>query len=251
MEFLNNWSTSLRETFAKDCKIPINITISPFFEHQVFALKDQYDALEQAKLFNECIQKCGGENNFFKKSKDLIESVIDSIKSSPEYKDFGNSNYTLPKDFEKTKEKSVYKEKFCGQDMVSLDIVCANFQSFKIDSPNLIGNYNSYQEFIEKYTKIKHFQKSKKIRQVIFGHLNPQKQNLIQKYLVSCVLKKVSPLFKEIISVSSDEIVGQLVPSVFIEDLMDLLNKENSLPTLTVQEFVLERLPSKKGIHLY
>lgn len=46
----------------------------------------------------------------------------------------------------------------------------------------------TYQELLSKFTQNPYIFESKHIRQVIFGHLNPKRQQTIQKFLMQKVV---------------------------------------------------------------
>ena len=68
----------------------------------------------------------------------------------------------------------------------------------------------NYKELVSKFTEIKPFIESKQIRQVIFGHLNPKRQQTIQKYMMNLVVEILDKNGFDkcrFLSASSDEVI--------------------------------------------
>lgn len=64
---------------------------------------------------------------------------------------------------------------FDGAFFFSLDLKKVNYHVLKFYYPNLVLNTHTYEDFIGQFTEFDYIRKSKYIRQVIFGNLNPKK----------------------------------------------------------------------------
>jgi hypothetical protein len=71
-------------------------------------------------------------------------------------------------------------------------------------------------------TDVEYFSKSKMIRQVIFGDLNPSRQQRLQKYIINQLCIKLKENGYELSSASSDEII--ISNSSNVEDIKKLLS---------------------------
>jgi ribosomal protein S17E len=71
-------------------------------------------------------------------------------------------------------------------------------------------NCETYKDLVSKFTDVVPFIESKKIRQVIFGYLNPKRQQTIQKFMMNELfetLEKSGFEKKRFLAACSDEII--------------------------------------------
>ena len=236
----HNWPHSLRRAFIKDYNIPISITKSPYFEHQLEFLDKQYNTIEKANLLNDAIEKLGNENELMKYMKTTREKIIDYIKNNKEYNSFTCSGLNFSNLDIKT-TKNIYNLENIDVNLISIDLKSANFQTFSLLRPKLVDNCNTYDEFISKFTDIEYFKKSKKNRQIIFGNLNPKRQRREIKGIMNHVYHYISSQNPSIRPhmFSSDEMV-------FFKKGFDL-GYLSEIPYITaikvnMEEFVLEQV---------
>lgn len=202
---------SLRKRFIKDYSIPITLVQDPYFDYFIKTYDPLFNSLSSYKEFERIVELLGGEEGFFSYAKNLNDSVIEHVKGKPAYKEFQSRDnflwkYTSPLP---PKLKNVYTQENKDKLFISIDLVKANFQSLKTVAPSLVDNAPSYLDFISSFTEHEYFKNSKQIRQVIFGNLNPKRQQNIQKWIINEIVSKVTEEFdlNRIKSTSSDEIV--------------------------------------------
>jgi hypothetical protein len=207
-------SNAILLRFLDDYKIPIQIVQNPYFEYFL----DLYDSYLGTKvkysLFQETVRLLGGEQEFYKYASDLVHKVVDHVKSKQEYcgGTFGELTVLLSQITRKSVgNQSMYSVDNNDKHYVSVDLKNANFQSLKRANNKLVDSKDTYSAFIQQFTCFEYFCESKHIRQVIFGNLNPARQQNIQRILLGTVLD----CFKEyhwidetkICQISSDEFV--------------------------------------------
>ena len=245
MSTFSHWSHSLRRTFVKDYDIPVSVVDDPYFEHQIRFLDKQYKTFEKVKLLEDSLAKYGSEDEFFIAMKKTRETIIDHIKGHPDYENFGSFGSILVPDSKerKTMQKSIYKVDFCDRDMISIDLVKANFQSYVQFLPDAINNKGSYEEFVQDFTDDEYFIRSKKIRQVIFGNLNPKKQMNIAQHMMWAMKHKINIYSTDFFALSADELVFELNDCYSFQGLVDYVDQipEN----VRIQQFQIEKVPVK------
>ena len=204
-----NYKTIRR--WVKDFNLPI---AAPDEEHINYFV-NLYDKVLQTKekyqLFNNAIEKYGSEENFFVESNRIQNEIIDSIKGLPNYELFLSNtkdNYNSTLHLNVTKDQ-VYKTHSDGYIFLSIDLVKANYNALKYFSSDLVLNSQNYIEFMKNFTKEEYFLTSKKFRQVVFGNINPKRQQKIQRYLIDLLFKIIDQYVSEdcIKDITSDEVV--------------------------------------------
>jgi len=239
-----NWSHSLRRIFVKDCSIPVSVVDDPYFEHQIRFLDRQYKTLEKVELLERSLKRYGDEESFFLAMKNARNGIIDHVKTHPDYESLGCAKVRFQQDKErKVAQKSIYKVDFCGRNMVSLDLVKANFQSFYLNAPDIVNNKDTYEEFVKDFTDDEYFIKSKKIRQVIFGNLNPKRQMTITKHMMYAIRHQLDWYSTDVLTLSEDELVFELSDRTNFDYLKLYVDK---LPAkVKVEDFLIEKVPTK------
>ncbi len=236
---------SLRKRFVKDFSLPIQIIQSPYYEYFIELYDSAYQTKEKENLFSSILDTVKNKDEFFKLAEKTANNVTDILKSSNAYLKLQNSDPNL--EFPLTKEipkQNIYHQDNLNIPFVSIDIKKANFQAF-----NLLGfgkelNINSYEDLIKLADGHEYFQKSKYIRQVIFGNpeLLPKKQQRLQKYMIQQVAMALDGY--NIITGSEDELIIQTDASAkTIEE--KLKTHINKIEHLRVTNFSLEQIGNK------
>ena len=255
MSRFENWSHSLRRTFVKDCSLPISVVKDPYFEHQINFLDKQYKTLEKVAFLESALSSFKNEDEFLKYMRTTREAVIDGVKGHSDYTKFGTLKIHPLNSvgFErKIPEKSVYKLDNVGFRMVSVDLVSANFQVFRLFFPDLVNGTNTYDEFVSQFSDLPYFKQSKKIRQIIFGNLNPKRQMRITKDIMMTIAGHLIHNFDlDMRMLSADEIVFREVKDLKpftipeIEGSLSKMEFDGKQVASKVEEFTLEQVGMK------
>lgn len=211
-------SHSLRKRFVKDFSLPIQVLQDPYFEYMLKLVGNVYDIKSYLKFLEEFYDGEGGEQGVFECQNITRENIISYVKSCDEYKKFCDFNTAsilphIPIVKLDNNRRSVYSEDCVGKIFVSIDLVKANFQSVKFAIDDRIFKHNSYEGFIREFTDYEYLLKSKYFRQVLFGNLNPKKQQAIQKRMIDHIIYSIQaePDFEnsgiKFVSKNSDEII--------------------------------------------
>jgi hypothetical protein len=135
----------------------------------------------------------GGESEFFNESDRITKSIIKDISETHEYKDFLEEDmkkYSITVPYKNTNVSrlfasgiptQLYLPENADRYFFSVDMSHANFQALKF--VDCVLGAKDWEELLGWYTQDEYFHKSKYLRQVIFGNLNPKRQRTIIAYL--------------------------------------------------------------------
>lgn len=186
-------TNTLKARFCKDRNIPIKIFDEPYFANFLDLYDEHYDAKKYYQQFVELVNELGGEQFYFEAYNKLKDDAIEYLKNNEKM-----TYFSEVEDMNKFAIKNVgypsndiFKETNDGCYFVSVDMIKGNFTSLHHYSPEIVGNCDTYEDFIGMFTDYEYFKSSKYIRQVIFGNRNPRRQVTYEKYLMDCVLSEV------------------------------------------------------------
>ncbi|MEY2701601.1 MAG: hypothetical protein RLY43_234, partial [Bacteroidota bacterium] len=221
-------NTELRNRFIKDENLPIQITKDPYFDYFVDLFSVHFNSSEKWANYMMSVSQFETIEDFYTSSKKFQEDMINYISSKPEYVDF--QKMEIPKFTNMVTKGDIYKEQNNGKLFVSIDLKQANFQSLKFANEKLVDGCCSYDGFAHKFSDSCFFRNCKKIRQIIFGNLNPSKQATIQKYLISVIInylisKGIS--VEDIKSASNDEVVIEVSDKEKARQVHTIINDRN------------------------
>lgn len=239
-----NISNGLKKRFVKDQNLPIQLVQEPYFSYFLELYNPFYKTLDKYKDFIKTVQNFKDEESFFSEAHKFSQYVINYISEKQVYKDFSNDplkNYDI-KDFV-TIQKLYHKDN-TNKNFISIDLKKANFQALNFYNPEITNFKNNYFDFLESiYKTDNYFYQSKQIRQVIFGNLNPKKQQKIQKYIMSCIMNTLieNGIHKEdIFSSSADEII---IASDNITSIKKILKENNTYSfVFHINKFCLKQI---------
>ena len=182
---------------------------------------------------------------------------MNDIKHTKEYKDF--LDYTTKTSKENNiKTKELYNKDNHNKYFISIDIKEANFTSFNYVNEDIL-KANTYKEFMSNYTDYDYIINSKYIRQVIFGNLNPKKQQKIQKEMIAKIYNFIKNDLNyeggvfDIFSYTSDEIVFEVDRTSF-NKLLNITNVLGTLPfydSINIQLFKLNNFYKEYYVREY
>lgn len=195
-----------RRKFSKDFGLPIAVLEDPYFEYTINLLGGN----EKLQLLYDEIEKFGSgdDNLFFAYIKNITDKIISDIDISNLEKDQLNNYNSTP-----YPNTSVYNPNNIEKNIISIDLVKANYQALKQYDTNLVLNSKNYEDFIRIYTESEYITKSKQVRQYIFGNLAPKKQQKIQKWIMNQISLDLP---YDVFAMSSDEII------IYDEDNIDI-----------------------------
>jgi hypothetical protein len=200
-------SHSLRKRFVKDYRLPITLLQDPYFDYFI-DLYVHMDAREKYQSFVDLVERLGGEEPFFAESRRIIDAMILRVKTRPEYakfNDFDLSDYDVAHSFNKA--SPIFHSGNHDKWFISIDLVKANWQSFDYYNPALVEFKTSYEQWARLFTDEPYYLKSKQIRQVVFGNLNPKRQQRLQRFMMDQIWHRLDRAGIEVIGATSDELI--------------------------------------------
>lgn len=236
-------TNSLKKRFASDLKLPINIFSEPYFEYFMDLYNLHYQTHEKMEVFKKLLTKFNNQEEFFQNSEKISSDIKELIKSTKTYEKL--NAFDMNKDFpleEQVKQQNIYIIPNVGKKLISVDLEKANFNVLKMIGLSDEIKANSYNELLAKFTQDEYYQISKKIRQVIFGDLNPSRQQRLQKYVINHLCKTLKDNGCILSSASSDEIIiqNQDLTSVDVKEM--LKNVPEEFKFFRVEDFSFEKI---------
>lgn len=238
---------NIKLQFVKDFKLPINVLKEENFQYLLDLLEPYYKSRTRYKYLLNILDELG-ENSFPQYFAKLKSSILDDIKNKDSYKLLGSDNSILNVynniKYQDIKSGNIYNNESIDKTFISIDLTKANFQSMKFYNPEIINNKDTYESFISNYIEeLKnkdYFLKSKQLRQVIFGNLNPKRQQLISQNLLTELIDfaleiNIEP--EKIKKVGSDEFV------IYIDnenELCEIIEYFNAFQKKSYIDFTIE-----------
>lgn len=200
-------NSHIKKRFCKDFRLPINLFDEPYFEYFVDLYDPLFSVKEKKGWLENVLVKCEQQDDFFQQASGISNGIKELIKNTKAYNDFNTRNmdeFPLKKN---VSQQNIYIPENIGREMISIDLTKANYNSFRLFGLQEEIGCPTYDDLVKKFNTEKYFLESKMIRQVIFGDLNPARQQRIQKYIIQELCEKLLANGCEITSASSDEII--------------------------------------------
>ena len=239
-------TTALKKRFCKDFKLPINVFSEPYFEYFTSLYNGHYKITEKLEWLKEVLKDCGTQEDFFGMSEKLAKNIKTTILNTKAYEKFNTAD--LAKDFQRKEQitqQNIYIVPNVGKPLISVDLEKANFNCLNLFGLKEELGAKSYDDLVKKFTPYEYFLNSKMIRQIIFGDLNPSRQQKVQKYIINNLC---SELLKEgctLSSASSDEII--ISNDISVEKVKEILkNVPEEFKFFRVESFSFDRIEEKQ-----
>ena len=203
-------SQSIKEFFCKNYNLNIKIFKDPYFEDRLKTFEYQYQAYSKWIEFLDEIKEFKTEEDYFKFYNKIQNKIIDYIKSRKEYKVFEELDESIFKYEENAPKETIYKNENNKKTFLSIDLRKACFQAVYSINPSIFDDKNEWEDFISKFTNKNHLINSKPFRQYIFSQLEPQKQAIIEHFLLEPFYSLFSEFSYKIVNFTHDEIIIEL-----------------------------------------
>lgn len=241
MELTNH----LKRRFVKDYKLPIQIVQEPYFSYFLFLFQPITGSMTAFERFNSTLEHFDDEEQFFQHASMFSSQIVEHVKNKQAYDNFSHFDMNAYKPVHSIGKQNLYNQNNAGQTFVSIDLKKANFQALRFYDQKLVDNNDSYESFVKNIVDTHdYFVESKQIRQVIFGNLNPKRQQTIQKYMISLIVDALIQngyQEEDFFSTSSDEIV---VKDDTIETIADIIDNTDIINDfeLHIERFTLNQV---------
>jgi len=209
-----NVTNQLKRKFLKSFNIPYGITEEPYFSSAIRTLG--YET--QYRVFEKFVRDFDNIEEIYKYSDTIVGNkstdgvVISHIKQLQNY-GIAFKNDLFISQYKSEMDNVNRMSKLNSSDNVdcyyiSIDMKEANYQVFKY--LGLIDDVD-YSEFISKFTDYEYFKIAKHTRQVIFGKLNPKRQQIYQRHIMVKLYDDLKSIFDvDIYYHTSDELIIKL-----------------------------------------
>ena len=239
-------SAHMNRRFIKDFQLPIPVAEPEYIEYYIDLFDEVYDTKRKYAMYRDLHARLGGDEPFFVYSKNIQEKAIEIIKKSPAYDAFIHDTRDLFSGYtwlvKQTPKGQVFKGVNDGKRFLSIDLAKANYQALRYYTRNILNRppaeddiilgTNSFHEFIQKFTDEPYFAEAKKFRQVIFGNMNPKRQQTIQKYIINELLAYLLDSGvvseKKLKDYTADEIVFMIDDSVDQNVLLEKVKEKQA-----------------------
>jgi len=207
-------SPGLRKALVKDYGLPVKVLDDGYLDKYVDDLLPHYDWEYAVKAMLEGVESMG-EFPFLKMAKAAPLAVAEEIKQTDAFKEFNEQGgYSSPARNPLQGQKvshDPYHPDNDGRLLLSLDIRQANFSVLRWRFPELVNNQEDYDDFIRDYYDFDYIADCNRIRQVLFGNLNPKRQRKLIRDVTYAVLESLMGAGicgpQQVASLSEDEIV--------------------------------------------
>ena len=201
----------LRQRFAKDYNLPINIFDKKYFDYYR-QLYDFFPNETYEELLKTVDEKFNGNVELWLDyCAKVRDSAIIGTMSTDEYKKFNEkdmSEWNMPEGVPSIGEHGIYNEETDGRFFVSIDLKKANFQALKYAG---VIDDDTYEDFIRRHGGDDYIVGSKYLRQVIFGKMNPGRTIKVEKHIMGKIYLLVKDFFEnngyQLYSINSDELI--------------------------------------------
>lgn len=243
-------SPKLRQRFCKDWNIPIKLYDESYFSERLAVYNQHTFVVHLLGEFLELVTKSGGEQGYFTLYNEVKDKAIKYLNDSEEMAYFREkedmNRFTTLKNFP---SKDIFKQTFIGKTFISVDLAKGNYTALRHYNPAIVGNTDTYEEFMAIFTDEPYLIGSKYIRQVIFGNVNPKRQVTYEKYLMGLVLSDLLAQGipeESVVFFSTDEIV--LDADAYTDETISVIDatvnkhRVNGINT-RVEHFLLHYIP--------
>ena len=234
---------NVKNRFLTGYKIPITITVEPYFTDRLKSYDPFYDCISKYDLFKHEMTKYKTEEEFFSQYTSTKEAIMDYIKSTEGYNNFisSNINWEVDDKYKHLPSKDIYHHDNVGKKFLSVDMIKANFSSMYKYDPTIFKNISNWNEFVATFTDSQYFIDSKYIREVVFGNCNPKRQVTYEKYLMSQLLSSIDSIFfdsPDVVFFSNDEFIFDITNYKDVDKLVEFINNYTEIP-VRVEIFTL------------
>lgn len=204
----------LRKALVKDYSLPVKVIDDGYLDMYVDDLLPHYDWEYAVRAMLEGVESMG-EFPFLKMAKTAPLAVAEEIKQTDAFKEFNSmepmwSDLAHPLPGAKV-SRDPYHPENDRRILQSLDIRQANFSVMRWRFPEVVHNQEDYDDFIRDYYDFDYIAGCKRIRQVLFGNLNPKRQRQLIKHVTYSALAALLEAGvcepKQVAALSEDEIV--------------------------------------------
>ncbi|MEG1299563.1 MAG: hypothetical protein RSC93_02475 [Erysipelotrichaceae bacterium] len=182
-------SDELATSFQKNFRLKFPCHSLDLFPYYIDLYDEMYHTKEKLSIFMDAVNSFESNEAFFKRMKEVRESLVDNIKLNSEYQEFKQrdmSSYQIvPFGF----KKPPYNKESQGKWYMSIDLKEANVQALN-EADKRILKANTFDKFIDdnlpndshEFRKL--IKEAKQFREVVFGQLNSERIVAVERYIM-------------------------------------------------------------------
>lgn len=222
--------------YIKDYNVPLQMTSVDHCKYAFVNFDWFLKYLLTMQFANDCIFELhdGNTQEFININKQATSRCIDVIEQLDSYRKFNEME--LPKHDEKlfdgiqfSKGLDIYKQHNDGKKFVSIDLTAANLQSMNyFEALSGLTNISKFPHTktidfqgilnrageVGDYRRLKYLAMSKRIRQIIFGNLNPKRQQAAERYITEELILRL--LDTELTNLKPEDFYGYTTDEIIL-----------------------------------
>ena len=243
-------SKDLKRRFVKDNNLPITVFDEPYFMERLNTVDCLFNCIEKWNVFCKELEAFENAEDYFAYYNDIKDTVITHIQANPAFIAFGET--VIPKADNSYPRANLYSENNWWKRFISIDMRRANYTSLSLYNTHIFDDCNTWEEFMEQFTSMKHILNSKYIRQVIMGACNPKRQIQYETWLMQTLYEFIKNQVPglELFSLNVDEIIlvhpceykDAETADRMVRDVQSALNRHVVGMKTRMSEFTLEPL---------
>ena len=201
----------------------------------------------------------GTKEEYRKYYMSIKEEFLKYVKSLSEFQAFNTQDmskfsFSFPSNISKGNQ---YSENNVGKTLLSIDLKKANYQALKYCG--LFRDTEKYEDLIGKFTDVPFLIKSKYLRSVVFGQLNPSRHITVESYLINLLRPEISDRLK-LVCMSSDELVYEVPENIILlkseldgtrQEIQEKYGLQITAEYYKLHEYILEAERSCKQYRIY
>lgn len=222
----------LIKRFVSDEKLPIQVIKDEnYFNYILDLLEDTFGSRTKWNGWLDIIEShySGDSKKYLADFYKIRESIIVDMKANEAYQEFNTGDMNKYRIIDMPPQLGsyeIYRPGNHGKYYLSLDLKKANFQALRFAK---VIKEDTYEDWLKNWTDLPHLLKSKYLRVVVFGQLNPGRHITVEKYITSEIYKQIeqSKILENIakpVSFRNDELIWE-VPNEEVKTMAELLNQ--------------------------
>lgn len=184
------YDKDILKRFVKDYNIPISMFEKDIFNYLIDLYDEELGTKKKFELLKKTLDDFDNNSLFFQEYYELRDKIITDLSEKKEFELFNEVDFQKVLNMKKHNypKTDIFNRSNDGKVFISIDLVKANFQCLSYFDKEIFNGKKSYEEFMKEYTSSEYIIGSKYLRQVIFGKLNPRRQQTLEKYITLKIL---------------------------------------------------------------